>query len=1103
MQFATTAGTTAAIAGMERIDLAALGLKPGTPYWLHVFSNDVTTIYQVKFAVPDQASSSTQGTPFSLVDSSGIPPGETTGLSLDSSQATEWFSVPLNHAGTAADSISITALDSAGQLTLAVYSAAGALIQSATTGEDPTATVNLQGVSQQTLLIEISGGGPAEYEIWTVLGQSNPSILDLSGDTSSIDFSSAQLPAYERRDVLLGGDGNDTISGGPGTDWIFGGDGNDVLSAGAGPHQGDLIWGGAGDDIFQIIPTALPATLATQDALNPLAVDQYVPTYSDEFDGGPGNNEVLYLGGDTDNQGRPVPDNVAVRYNSLLGRYEFTARVWDDTNQRWAIDPQTGTYLQYYDFFQSVNAQTFVINTQGGDDVVHADPGYTIDAGYADPSTEWGITEGDIRQGATLGLVINGGAGDDRLYGSAGNDTIEGGDGDDVIVGGGGNDLIDGGAGNDWITGGSDTPPDAYEFTGPQATGSNDTPGNASPLDVDLSGLLADQNVTFPVDTSLDPSLSQGDAGDWYSLPTPVADNAFGTLDQALLTSQLVRLSFLDPGAQDLVENYLDNSPVQRPWLYVYPAQDVTVNGITTYEPVDQYNGVPDHYLIHVVNPNDYAVIASTNVTQAPASTDATFTLSVNGVTVKFTVKASGFTALAKSLNFSLPNLASLLQAPLNAALVAAGLSAGTVTVGAYTSAGQIPGLTSTRLGFWLMSGNSLQVTASAGDTVMDLGFGSMSAATSFSPTPAPLGSYQLTFLASNGLGNTTDISVGSADVTLTPTGAASSAFGLAPPVPVDIPLGDLTGDGYPDFISSEQDAPYQGYGLATVSFGGAGATAGSLSRYALTLQLPAPLFQSSFVDGQSSIIAGDFNGDGLADIAVAVSPPAPIQGITSTPQAPVVYIVLGRPDAFGIIGNQALPAQIAPPSSAWSFSLNLDGRTSSDGQLEWDQVTINPSDESGASTPAALVALLNAKLQATPALAGRVVADLIGGRLRLLLLSGQSIQISIPAPETNPALTLLGFTNGQSNAWSSPINVAAVADVVINLPAADVGQTIDVADAGDITGALNPATGKPVEDILVGNPKDDSGNGAVYLDPGDAALEPGDKPGHHRLTQR
>src|SRR5207237_2092103 len=94
-----------------------------------------------------------------------------------------------------------------------------------------------------------------------------------------------------RRDVIIGGDGDDVISGGPGEDWIFGGNGNDVLTGGMDRNAGDLIFGGAGDDTFQIIPDALPL-------LNN-STETFIPTYNDFFDGGAGNDRVLFLGGDT------------------------------------------------------------------------------------------------------------------------------------------------------------------------------------------------------------------------------------------------------------------------------------------------------------------------------------------------------------------------------------------------------------------------------------------------------------------------------------------------------------------------------------------------------------------------------------------------------------------------------------------------------------------------------------------------------------------------------------------------------------------------------------------------------------------------------------
>src|SRR5690606_9799259 len=109
----------------------------------------------------------------------------------------------------------------------------------------------------------------------------------------------------KRRDIILGGAGNDVLQGGAGEDWIFGGAGNDVLSGGYDRMAEDLLFGGDGDDTFQLLPDQLPYIKGTTQT--------YSPTLTDRFDGGAGNDRVLFLGGDYDDLGRPVRDDVAIR----------------------------------------------------------------------------------------------------------------------------------------------------------------------------------------------------------------------------------------------------------------------------------------------------------------------------------------------------------------------------------------------------------------------------------------------------------------------------------------------------------------------------------------------------------------------------------------------------------------------------------------------------------------------------------------------------------------------------------------------------------------------------------------------------------------------
>ncbi|HKA74477.1 MAG TPA: calcium-binding protein, partial [Xanthobacteraceae bacterium] len=85
-------------------------------------------------------------------------------------------------------------------------------------------------------------------------------------------------------------------------------------------------------------------------------------------------------------------------------------------------------------------AQVNITGAEGAFDKLH------IFAGDGDDVIEAsGVAPGSI------GLVLDGGNGDDIIIGSDGDDVLIGGPGDDVLIGGAGNDTASGGAGNDQI----------------------------------------------------------------------------------------------------------------------------------------------------------------------------------------------------------------------------------------------------------------------------------------------------------------------------------------------------------------------------------------------------------------------------------------------------------------------------------------------------------------------------------------------------------------------------------------------------------------------------------------------------------------------------
>ena len=283
----------------------------------------------------------------------------------------------------------------------------------------------------------------------------------------------------ERRDVILGGSGNDILQGGAGEDFIFGQEGNDVLSGGNDRQTSDLLFGGGGDDTFQIIPDSLPKLANQADTQFDPATATFVPTYSDQFIGGTGTDRVLFLGGDKDRRGFDVPDFAAIGYNSGLHRYEFTSLVWDIGEQKFKttfIDSngdgikqstERTIYEQQFLFFQTRDVENTQFVTRSGNDVVHAEPGFKFlpiqasgNSFLLDPTAnaslfdEWGIALGDFEQGASeAALNIDGGEGNDFLFGGVLDDTIDGGAGNDYLVGQLGNDRLLGGGGADQIFG--------------------------------------------------------------------------------------------------------------------------------------------------------------------------------------------------------------------------------------------------------------------------------------------------------------------------------------------------------------------------------------------------------------------------------------------------------------------------------------------------------------------------------------------------------------------------------------------------------------------------------------------------------------------------
>jgi Ca2+-binding RTX toxin-like protein len=350
-------------------------------------------------------------------------------------------------------------------------------------------------------------------------------VLDL-GPGEQDDLSSATR--ILRRDVILGGPGNDVLSGGSGEEWIFGGPGNDVLSGGLDRQASDELFGEGGDDVFQIIPDRLPLIKGTQRT--------FIPTLSDQFDGSDGTDEVQFLGGDFDRFGRAVPDSVAIRYNTKIHRYEFTSLVWDTANREFVRDAD-GRFAQEYLFYQPRNIErtvTYPCRRRRSPRRSRLPvPRDRRRMGYRARRSEQGASSrrwtSAVAQATTAcsaaPMTISSMAAPGWTSFSAERATTgsPGGDGDDQLAGDGEHP-----APGDFTV----LPPDAFEYvTLPSETfGRNDSAPFAAQL-----GPIGANTVIDGL------NFSYGDTGDWYIIKTPDAARTFGA-DRGLPSPDMIQV---------------------------------------------------------------------------------------------------------------------------------------------------------------------------------------------------------------------------------------------------------------------------------------------------------------------------------------------------------------------------------------------------------------------------------------------------------------------------------------------------------------------------------------------------------------------------------
>lgn len=269
------------------------------------------------------------------------------------------------------------------------------------------------------------------------------SIGTLGDDTINLSAFSvgAAILGGAGNDSLTGTSGNDYIQGGAGVDTLSGGDGNDALVDGGGGNK--TILGGAGQDRFFFNIMANGAnSIDLGESSGSTGIDivniqgpSNIPQIRLTLDVAAAGNGVGTRGDGSlaveiqreDANGNLIGaisrgDDEHILYNSPVGSVGFDIR-----------DSVSGEFLGLYSFAYLGSAGADI------DTALSPTRSYFYSLGGGD----------DQVTGGQLSDYMDGGIGNDVLSGGLGNDKLLGRDGDDLLTGGEGNDTIDGGAGAD------------------------------------------------------------------------------------------------------------------------------------------------------------------------------------------------------------------------------------------------------------------------------------------------------------------------------------------------------------------------------------------------------------------------------------------------------------------------------------------------------------------------------------------------------------------------------------------------------------------------------------------------------------------------------
>jgi Ca2+-binding RTX toxin-like protein len=250
---------------------------------------------------------------------------------------------------------------------------------------------------------------------------------------------------------LDGAGGNDTLSGGGLNDVISGGDGDDAINYSIGDGV-DSVDGGAGLDTLNVTGGGTDDTLAVVfggTVLTTVAGGAVgnLESVTANLDGG---SDTLTYGTTAASVTVNLGAGSASGFTSIAGIDNVTGGAASDnlTDAAGLVNTLAG----------GAGDDTLVVHDTA--DVTSGDAGIDEVQSLATSYTLTGTTTENLTftgagsfsgTGSAIANVITGGSGDDLLSGLGGNDTLNGGAGNDTLTGGIGNDTVNGGDGDDTV----------------------------------------------------------------------------------------------------------------------------------------------------------------------------------------------------------------------------------------------------------------------------------------------------------------------------------------------------------------------------------------------------------------------------------------------------------------------------------------------------------------------------------------------------------------------------------------------------------------------------------------------------------------------------